>query len=92
MAARSFYTNGDSEPGPGCTVEAAEDSARVAFMVRIAVLSLVVLGAAGLGACGTTNEQRSATGALAGALVGGPVGAAVGGAAGAAAGQAAKPR
>ena len=37
-----------------------------------------------LAACGTTMEQRAATGAIAGAVVAGPVGAAVGGAAGAA--------
>lgn len=41
-----------------------------------------------LGACGSTIEQKAATGAIAGAVVGGPVGAAVGGAAGAAAGHA----
>lgn len=44
------------------------------------------------GACGTTVEQKAATGAIAGAVVGGPVGAAVGGAAGTAMGQAEKPR
>jgi hypothetical protein len=64
----------------------------VAVMVRIVVLSLAVMGTAGLAACGATVEQRAATGAVAGALVGGPVGAAVGGAAGTAAGQASKPR
>ncbi|NEX94045.1 hypothetical protein [Caulobacter sp. 17J65-9] len=49
-------------------------------------LMLIALAAAGLGlaACGTTTEQKAATGAIAGAVVGGPVGAAVGGAAGAA--------
>ncbi len=53
------------------------------------VLTTVALGAA---ACGTTIEQKAATGAVAGAVVGGPVGAAVGGAAGAAVGQAERPR
>ena len=52
------------------------------------VLSSLTLGAA---ACGTTIEQKAATGAVAGAVVGGPVGAAVGGAAGTAVGQAQKP-
>lgn len=37
-----------------------------------------------LASCGTTMEQKAATGAAAGAVVGGPVGAAVGAAAGAA--------
>lgn len=41
-----------------------------------------------LSACGSTIEQKAATGAIAGAVVAGPVGAAVGGAAGAAAGHA----
>ena len=54
--------------------------------------TLLVLAAAGaaltLSACGTTTEQKAASGAVAGAVVGGPVGAAVGGAAGAAAGHA----
>lgn len=52
------------------------------------VLATLALGAA---ACGTTIEQKAATGAVAGAVVGGPVGAAVGGAAGAAVGQAQRP-
>lgn len=47
--------------------------------------------AALLAGCGSTIEQKAATGAVAGAVVGGPVGAAVGGAAGAAVGQAGKP-
>jgi len=55
----------------------------------------LILAAAGLAlataACGTTTEQKAATGAVAGAVVAGPVGAAVGGAAGAAVGQAEKP-
>jgi len=46
------------------------------------VVALAVLGLA-LSGCGTTMEQKAATGAVAGALVAGPVGAAVGGAAGA---------
>lgn len=56
-------------------------------------LRLAVLAAAtfALGACGTTIEQKAATGAVAGAVVAGPVGAAVGGAAGAVVGQAQKP-
>lgn len=54
--------------------------------------ALVVLGLAlATAACGTTIEQKAATGAVAGALVAGPVGAAVGGAAGAAVGHAEKP-
>ena len=48
----------------------------------IPVVTLAVLGLALCG-CGTTMEQKAATGAVAGALVAGPVGAAVGGAAGA---------
>ena len=55
----------------------------------IAALSVVAVGAA---ACGSTIEQKAASGAVAGAVVGGPVGAAVGGAAGTAVGQATKPR
>jgi len=54
-----------------------------------AILALTL--ALGLAACGTTIEQRAATGAVAGAVVGGPVGAAVGAAAGTAVGQAQKP-
>ena len=53
---------------------------------------LVVAGLAlATAACGTTIEQKAATGAVAGAVVAGPVGAAVGGAAGAAVGHAEKP-
>lgn len=44
-----------------------------------------------LAGCGSTIEQKAATGAVAGAVVAGPVGAAVGGAAGTAVGQASKP-
>ena len=50
---------------------------------KFAVLALTALGL-GLTACGTTMEQKAATGAVAGAAVAGPVGAAVGAAAGAA--------
>ena len=51
-----------------------------------AVLSIALISTAALAlaACGTTREQRAATGAVAGAVVAGPVGAAVGGAVGAA--------
>ncbi len=60
-------------------------------MTRIATLTLMAASALALAACGTTIEQKAATGAVAGAVVGGPVGAAVGGAAGTAVGQAQKP-
>jgi osmotically inducible lipoprotein OsmB len=60
-------------------------------MTRLTVITLAALGALALAGCGTTIEQKAATGAVAGAVVGGPVGAAVGGAAGAAVGQAQKP-
>ena len=53
------------------------------LMLNAAVLA----GALALAACGSTIEQKAATGAIAGAVVAGPVGAAVGGAAGAAAGH-----
>lgn len=46
-------------------------------LVALAALSLALSG------CGTTMEQKAATGAVAGAIIAGPVGAAVGGAAGA---------
>lgn len=53
--------------------------------IRTSALALIGLtAAAGLSACGTTMEQKAATGALAGAAVAGPVGAAVGATAGAA--------
>jgi len=55
-------------------------------MMLAAAFALTALGTA-LGGCGTTIEQKAATGAVAGAVVAGPVGAAVGGAAGAAVGQ-----
>lgn len=55
-----------------------------------ALVPLVALGLA-LSGCGTTMEQKAATGAVAGAVIAGPVGAAVGGAAGAAMAKADKP-
>ncbi len=56
---------------------------------RLMLNVLIVAGAAAaLAACGSTIEQRAATGAVAGAVVAGPVGAAVGGAAGAVVGHA----
>jgi len=45
--------------------------------------AVALLGLALLGACGTSMEQRAATGAATGLIVAGPVGAAVGAAAGA---------
>lgn len=57
------------------------------FITALAVGGLA-LAAAG---CGSTIEQKAATGAVAGAVIAGPVGAAVGGAAGAAAGHADRP-
>jgi osmotically inducible lipoprotein OsmB len=57
--------------------------------MRTLLLGLVASAAAlALAACGTTTEQKAASGAVGGAVVGGPVGAAVGGAAGAAVGKA----
>ena len=50
----------------------------------------IIAVTATVAACGSTIEQKAATGAVAGAVVAGPVGAAVGGAAGAAAGHATK--
>ena len=50
---------------------------------KIAPLAAVAL-AMGLAACGSTTEQRAATGAAAGAVVAGPVGAVVGAGTGAA--------
>lgn len=60
-------------------------------MRRISTILAVAALALGAAACGTTTEQKAATGAVAGAVVGGPVGAAVGGAAGAAVGHAERP-
>jgi osmotically inducible lipoprotein OsmB len=51
------------------------------------VVTLVLVAAISVAACGQTIEQRAATGAVAGAVAAGPVGAAVG----AAVGQAEKP-
>lgn len=63
---------------------------RTIALLGLSAMALpLVLGAA---ACGTTIEQKAATGAVAGAVVAGPVGAAVGGAAGAAVGHADRPR
>lgn len=56
--------------------------------MRNFVLIAAMAAGLGLAACGTTVEQKAATGAIAGAVVGGPVGAAAGGAIGAAAGHA----
>jgi osmotically inducible lipoprotein OsmB len=53
-------------------------------------LAPVAIAALVLSACGTTTEQKAATGAVAGAVVGGPVGAAAGAAAGTAIGKAEK--
>lgn len=53
-------------------------------MTRTLLTATMIAAALTLCACGTTREQRAATGAVAGAVVAGPVGAAVGGAAGAA--------
>lgn len=61
-------------------------------MKRLALSLALATLAVGAAACGSTIEQKAATGAVAGAVVGGPVGAAVGGAAGAAVGQAERPR
>ena len=52
-------------------------------MTRIPTLALAA-AALTLAACGSTMEQRAATGAVGGAVVAGPVGAAVGAAGGAA--------
>jgi osmotically inducible lipoprotein OsmB len=60
-------------------------------MKSITVVLAVTTLALGAAACGSTIEQKAATGAVAGAVVAGPVGAAVGGAAGAAVGHADKP-
>jgi hypothetical protein len=51
--------------------------------MRLVVPLAVVAVSLSLAACGSTTEEKAATGALAGAAVAGPVGAAVGGAAGA---------
>lgn len=59
-------------------------------MTRVLIAAILI--ATPLAACGSTIEQKAATGAVAGAVVAGPVGAAVGGAAGTAVGQTQKPR
>jgi uncharacterized protein YcfJ len=53
-------------------------------MKRFTAIAVVSCAALALAACGTTRDQKAATGAVAGALVAGPVGAVVGGVAGAA--------
>jgi uncharacterized protein YcfJ len=53
-------------------------------MKRFTAIAVVSCAALSLAACGTTRDQKAATGAVAGALVAGPVGAVVGGVAGAA--------
>lgn len=61
--------------------------------MKTTALIMSAMATAGLlAACGSTIEQKAATGAVAGAVVAGPVGAAAGAAAGTAVGQAAKPR
>jgi osmotically inducible lipoprotein OsmB len=60
-------------------------------MRSFTTLFAIVGFAAATAACGSTIEQKAATGAVAGAVVAGPVGAAVGGAAGAASGHADRP-
>jgi osmotically inducible lipoprotein OsmB len=52
------------------------------ILVKFAPLA-VAAAALALSACGSTMEERAATGALGGAVVAGPVGAAVGAAGGA---------
>ncbi len=52
-------------------------------MRRLSRILVLSAGLTVLAACGSTLEQRAATGAITGAVVAGPVGAAVGGAAGA---------
>ncbi|WP_339915583.1 hypothetical protein [uncultured Brevundimonas sp.] len=56
-------------------------------MIRLTALSAPLAGVLALGlalaGCGTTLEQKAATGAVAGAVVAGPVGAVVGAATGA---------
>jgi hypothetical protein len=57
-----------------------------------AAAALAGLAAALLAGCGTTMEQRAASGAAAGLIVGGPVGAAVGATIGAAVNEVEKGR
>src|SRR5919197_4212033 len=72
-------------------VEASATQPRWGRIMRSGLWSVAAVALA-LAGCGSTTEQRSATGAgsgvVAGALVGGPVGAAVGGVAGGAGGPA----
>ena len=60
-------------------------------MTRKTLMAAALITTFGLGvtACGSTIEQKAATGAVAGAIVAGPVGPAVGGAAGTGMGAAA---
>lgn len=60
-------------------------------MKRETVTLVLMAGAMLVAACGTTIEQKAATGAVAGAVVAGPVGAAAGAAAGTVVGQAEDP-
>lgn len=80
--------NCDPEPAAGSLVSSGrperENDMRKEHWIAAAMASTALAVAA----CGTTIEQKAATGAIAGAVVGGPVGAAVGGAAGAAVGHA----
>jgi hypothetical protein len=51
--------------------------------IRQTIIAVVLTGAAvSLAACGSTMEQRAATGAATGLIIAGPVGAAVGAAVG----------
>lgn len=62
------------------------------FTKKLALCTVMGAFALSLAACGTTIEEKAATGAVAGAVVAGPVGAAVGGAAGAVVGHAERPK
>lgn len=62
------------------------------FTKKVTLCAVMGAFALSLAACGTTIEEKAATGAVAGAVVAGPVGAAVGGAAGAVVGQAERPK
>ena len=68
---------------------------RKTIMIRLTAAAAPLVGLAALGlalsGCGTTMEQKAATGAVAGAVVAGPVGAAVGAAAGAVSSKADEP-
>lgn len=82
------------DPGTGAVRgtlkgEVVAVEAEMTRLPLVAAVGVLALAAAG---CGTTVEQKAATGAVAGAVVAGPVGAAVGGAAGTVVGQAERPR